>query len=1034
MDTIIDKIVDFSLKQKLLVILGAGLVMAFGVFSFKNLPIDAFPDVTPTLVQVFTETEGLAPEEVEKLVTYPVEVSMNGLPNLEQIRSVSNFGLSIVNVYFEDGVDTYFARQLVQERLALAKESIPEGLGEPAMGPISTGMGQILFYYLDASAPLGTAGPKYDNTELRTIQDWIIKFNLQTIPGVTEILSIGGDVKQYQVLVDPNRMKKWDLSMHDVVEAVEANNLNVGASFLEKGEEEYLVRSVGLVETKEDLEKIVVKTEKNTPIFLRDVAKVAFGAEIKRGTASRDGIGEIVVGFVLKLFGENTQEVISAVKARIGEINNILPEGVTLVPYYDQADLVDKCVSTVQSALFQGIVLVALVLFFFMGNIRSALIVVLSLPFSVLFAFICMRYMGISANLMSLGGLAIGIGMMVDAAIVIVENVFRFIEEKTALKKKEALITEACREVGRPIFFAISIIIIVFLPLFTLQGVEGKMFTPLAYTISFAMVGSLIFSLVLAPALSLLLIKADGKKQKENIIIERAKIIYEPLLRKCVDHKKIPIVITGVLLILGIVTFPFLGREFIPKLDEGDMLVRATMAPSISLKESVNVVNIIEKQFLAFDEVKHVISRIGRGEVGAHADPVNNAEIFIELKDPKEWKRKLSTEELVEKMSEKVGKVPGVQLNFSQPIAVAVDELVSGVKAQLAIKLFGHDLEILKTKAEEIKQAVSGVRGVADLQVDQVTGQPQVQILIDRDKIARYGINVAEVQDLIRVSIGGDDVGLVYEGQKQFDVYVRFQEEFRNDIKSIKNLLVDAPGGQKIPLEQLADVKTVVGPRQISRENNQRFITIQCNVRGRDLGTFVEDSQRKVEELVDLPVGYIVHWGGQFELQEQANKRLAVVVPVTLLLIFLLLFMSFNSLQMASLILLNIPLALVGGILSLKLFNLNLSVPASIGFIALFGIAIENGLVMVSYFNELRNEGFSIHETVIRGSLLRLRPVLMTALTTGLGLMPLVFASGTGSEIQKPLAVVVIGGLFTSTFLTLLALPAFYGWFVKKGK
>ncbi len=1018
------KIVDFSLKQKLLAIIGAVLICVFGIFSFKNLPIDAFPDVTPTLVQVFTETEGLAPEEVEKLITYPVEVSMNGLPDLKQIRSVSNFGLSIVNVYFEDGVDIYFARQLVQERLTQAKEALPEGLGEPAMGPITTGMGQILFYYLD--------GPNYGQKELRTIQDWIIKFNLQTLPGVTEILSIGGEVKQYQVLVDPNRMIKWGLSLHDIVEAVEENNLNVGASFLEKGEEEFLVRSVGLVETKEDLEGIVVKTEESTPIFLRDVAKVEFGAEINRGTASRDGIGEIVVGFILKLFGENTQDVISSVKTRIGEINKILPEGVTLIPYYDQADLVEKCVSTVKSSLFQGIVLVTLVLFFFMGNIRSALIVVLSLPFSILWAFICMRYMGISANLMSLGGLAIGIGMMVDAAIVIVENVYRFIEEKTELEKKDALIKAACHEVSRPIFFAISIIIIVFLPLFTLQGVEGKMFTPLAYTISFAMVGSLVFSLALAPALSSLLIKLNGNIQKENFIISTAKKVYEPLLRQCVDHKKIPLIITAVLLGLGLITFPFLGKEFIPKLNEGDMLVRATMAPSISLKESVNVVNILEKEFLKFDEVKHVISRIGRGEVGAHADPVNNSEIFIELKEEKEWKRRISSEKLVEEMSEKVGKVPGVQLNFSQPIAVAVDELVSGVKAQLAIKLFGSDLEILKKSADEIKEAIEGVRGVADLQVDQVTGQPQVQIIIDREKIARYGINVSEVQELVKVAIGGEEVGLVYEGQKQFAIFARFQEEFRRDIKAIKNLLVDAPGGQKIPLDQLAEIKTVVGPRQISRENNQRFITIQCNVRGRDIGTFVEEAQKKVEDQVDLPVGYILHWGGQFELQQQANKRLSVVVPVTLLLIFLLLFMSFNSLKMALLILLNIPLSLVGGIISLKLFNLNLSVPASIGFIALFGIAIENGLVMVTYFNEMMKEGFSIHETVIKGAMLRLRPVLMTALTTGLGLLPLVFSSGTGSEIQRPLAVVVIGGLFTSTFLTLLALPAFYGWFVDK--
>ncbi len=1025
----INNIVNFSLKQRLLIVMGAIIVMVAGVFSFKGLPIDAFPDVTPALVQVFTETEGLAPEEVEKLITYPIEVAMNGLPNIKKIRSISNFGLSVVNVYFKDGTDVYFARQLVQERLVQASGAIPEGLGEPGMGPISTGMGQILFYYLDGSG--------YDQTALRTIQDWIIKFNLQTVPGVTEILSIGGDVKQYQVLVDPNRLMKYELSLHDIVTAVEENNLNVGASFLEKGKEEFLVRSVGWVSTIQDIGNIIITTRESTPVFLRDVARVQFGPEIKRGTSTRDGIGEIVVGFILKLYGQNTSFVIDAVKERIRQINDILPEGVGLIPYYDQADLVEKCVSTVKSALFQGIVLVMLVLFFMMGDIRGATVVVLTLPFSILFTFICMRVLNISANLMSLAGLAIGIGMLVDATIVIVENASRYLEERSD-EPKMHLIAESCREVGRPIFFAISIIIIVFLPLFTLRGVEGKMFTPLAFTLSLAMVGSLVFSLAVAQALSSMLLKI--KKQKESgtdapqeyFVIRKCKQYYKPLLEYCVEHKKVPLFISGILLVVGLAVFPFLGTEFIPTLDEGDLLVRVTMAPSISLTESVNVVSLLEKEFLKFPEVDHAISRIGRGEIGAHSDPVNSAEVFIDLKPRKEWGHKKTREELVEEMSDSLGRVPGVMLNFSQPIAVAVDELVSGVKAQLAIKLFGEDIDVLKDKAEGIKDAIGDIRGVADLQVDQVTGQPQVQICIDREKIARYGINVSDVQDLVKVAVGGEAIGLVYEGQKQFSIFARFQQAYRSDIKAIENLLVEAPNGQKIPLAQLAEITTVLGPRQITREDNQRFITVQCNVRGRDIGTFVEEAQGRISERVDLPPGYIVQWGGQFELQTEANKRLRVVIPITLFFIFLMLFISFNSIKTAFLILLNIPLALIGGILSLKLLNLNLSVPASIGFIALFGIAIENGLVMVNYFNELRQRGVSLTETVVTGALVRLRPVLMTALTTGLGLLPLVFSSGTGAEVQRPLAVVVIGGLFTSTFLTLFALPAFYGWFEPK--
>lgn len=1023
------KIIDFALKNRLLIIVLGLIIMAAGYLSYKNLPVDAFPDVSPSLVQVFTVTEGLAPEEVEKYVTYPVEVAMNGLPNLKTIRSVSNFGLSVVNIYFEDGTDIYFARQLVNERLTEAREQIPAGFGDPQMGPISTGMGLVLFYYLD-----DTTG-KYTLEELRSIQDWLIKFHLQTVPGVTEVLGIGGYEKQFQVVVDPNALLRYDVTINDLVEKIKANNLNVGAQFIEKDAEEFVVRSVGLTQTIEDINNIIIKSKDGTPIYLAQLADVKIGGAVRRGVQTQGGIREVVAGMVIKLYGTNSSTVIGRVEQKLKEINKILPEGIKIVPYYEQKSLVQSAVTTVTDALWQGIILVIIVLVLFMGSIRPSVVVALSIPFSILFAFIGMSWFDISINLMSFGGLAIAIGMMVDASIVLVENVDRIKRESSSDESFIHIVSRAGKEVVQPITFAIAIIIVVFIPLFTLQGVEGKTFGPLAYTITFAMLGSLIFAVLLAPVLSSFLMKkrqkvSEDKKDNQEIwLVRQLQKGYEPVVKFFIKRRIAAIILASVILIFGVIIFPQLGSEFTPTLQEGTLVLRMSMAPSISLTESTRLTLIAERRLMKIKEVANVVTRIGRGEVGAHTDPVNSAEMYIILKPKDEWRRDMTQSELEEIIRKEFGEMPGALTNFTQPIQMTVDELLEGVRAELAIKLFGDDLDKLKSKAEEIASVIRKVKGAEDIQVDQVSGTPQLRIVVNRHDIARYGVNVEDVQRVIRTAVGGETAGQIFEGVKRFDILVRFKPEYRTTPEAIGQILIQSPDGTKIPLSQLASIEEVVGPRQITRENNQRFITIQANVRGRDIGSFVEEGQKVIEENIKLPPGYLVTWGGQFKLQQEANARFAVVIPITLLLIFLLLFFNFGSVKNSLLILLNIPLALVGGVVGLWLTGQNLSVPSSVGFIALFGIALENGMILVTYFNQLLREGETMDDASVKGAMLRVRPVLMTALTTALGLIPLLFAAGTGSEVQRPLATVVIGGLFTSTMLTLLVLPALYKWF-----
>lgn len=1023
-----NKLIDFGLHNRLLMSIITLLVFAGGYRAWTQLPVDAFPDVSPNLVQVFTVTDGLAPEEIEMYVTYPIEAAMTGLPGIERIRSVSNFGLSVVNVYFKDNLDIYFVRQLVNERLQIAREQIPPGFGDPEMGPISTGMGLILFYYLE-----DTTG-KYSLTELREVQDWLIKFNLQTVPGVTEVLGIGGYEKQYQVEVKPDALLRYGMTLDQIITRIKANNLNVGAQFIEKNSEEFIVRSIGLASGVDDLTNIIMKNVQGKPVYLGDIATIRIGGAVRRGLQTHNGNNEVVAGMVVKLFGSNASTVIASVEERMREINRILPEGIRIVPYYEQKSLVEACVNTVKNAIFQGIVLVIIILLLFLGALRPSFVVAVSIPFSVFFALIWMDIFKISANLMSFGGLAIAIGMIVDGGVVMIENVDRMLRTAKSEKSTLILIGNACREVVRPIVFAIFIIIIVFIPLFTLQGVEGKTFRPMAFTIALAMAGSLLFALFIVPVFAGFVMRKPDKSENDErvsqiFLVRLLLSLYTPIVRFFVNHRMFALLIATILTVTGILIYPRLGTEFTPRLEEGDIIINITMAPSIALSETKRITLLAEKRLLEIPEIHEVTSRVGRGEVGAHADPTNSVHALVNLKPESEWTTAKTQSDVEQSIRNKLNDLPGLQINLTQPIELSVDELLEGVRSELAIKIFGEDLDVLKTKADEIVDVIEKVNGAADVQTDQISGTPQLLIRPDRQGIARYGLNLGDVQSVIQAAVGGVPAGEIFEGIKRFDIVVRYEPSARQTKEDIARLIVESPDGKKIPLEQIASIEEYVGQRQITREDNQRFITVQANVIGRDIGSFVEEAQQQIAKQVKLSPGYRVAWGGQYRLQQEANKRLAIVIPFTLLLIFIMLFSSFNSIKNALLILLNIPLALVGGIMALWLTDQNLSVPATVGFIALFGIAVENGIVLVTYLNQLLRDGLNIDEASVQGACLRFRPVLMTATLTAIGVMPLLFSTGTGSEIQRPLATVMVGGLVTSTILTLLIIPSLFKWF-----
>ena len=1019
----ISRLIQFSLRNKLLIVLCFVGVSAAGALSLTKLPIDAFPDISPNLVQVFAELEGSAAEEVEQFVTRPVEVAMRGIPGVKKIRSISSLGLSTVNIYFEDDVDIYLARQLVSERLKEAEEGIPATMNMPhglEMGAIASGMGKILSYYLKAD--------DYSTTDLRTIQDWIVKRDIQTVSGVAKVISQGGHVLQYQIKVNPDRQLEYDLTLDDVIEAVRKNNLNLGAGIIERGSEELIVRSLGLVDTIEDIENIVIRAHKSSPVFIRDIGTVEFGNAFRRGVACLDGEKEIVVGGVYKSHGANSFEVIGRLKERIAEINKTLPEGVQVVPYYDQSDLVKNSINTVRGALSMGLILVCLVSFIFLGNLRNALIVVFSLPFSMLLAFVLMYRYGMPGDLISFGGIAIALGMIVDATIIMVERIQSNFYSKGDQGTPTEIILAAAREVGRPIFFAVSIIIIVFIPIFTLGNVEGKMFRPLAFAVSTTMVGSLIYALLIAPVFYRLLHKQKGRDNIARSVHPAILNSYKSILTHCLGKRSVVIAVILILMTLGAVTFIKLGREFVPTLQEGTIQVLAYMNPNISLKEIGTTTEEIAQDILDFSEVKQVIADIGYGEVGPHIHHTNYACVTVNLKPKKQWKNARTQEELVTQIDSRIRDYPGVAVSFSQPIKHEVDGLVAGAGTAVVAKLFGHDMATLEAKAAEIHDVISQIRGVADLRTEQVAGQTQLQIDMNRSRIARHGLNNYQIQHTIHSAISGKEIGRVFEGEKNFAIFARFAEEYRKDIESIKNLLIRTPADYNVQLSEVANVNTVTGLRQISREDTQRFISVQCNVRGRDVGGFVKEAQEKVAEAVTLPAGYRIAWGGQFELHQAANKRLSIVVPITLFLVLVMLYGLFNSFKNVLLIMLNIPLALVGGIFALALFGENISIPSSIGFIALFGIALTDGLVLISRFEHLKAQSLELRESVIAGCCSKLRPVLMTTITTALGLLPLVITTGTGSEVQRPLAIVVIGGLVSSTLLTLIVIPTLYEW------
>jgi cobalt-zinc-cadmium resistance protein CzcA len=1027
----INAILNFSVRQRLLVILAMVVLIGFGAMAVKQIPIDAFPDVTNVQVQVLATAGGMSPPEVEQLVTRPIEIQMAGLPRLEEVRSVSKIGLCAITIVFEDGVDDYFARQLVAERLQSVRGNLPASV-EVNLGPITTGLGEVFQYTLVST------DPKIDAIELRTIQDYIVRPLLRTVPGVTDVNSFGGLTKQYQVIINPDRLTSYGVTLAQVFEALEKNNSNASGNFIEHGSEQYVVRGLGPVKDEKDIGNIIVAKQDHTPIYVRDVAEVKIGSELRQGAVTANGKGEAVAGIVLMLKGASGRDVVEAVKKKLPAIQKALPKGVSLVPFYDRTDLVGKAIHTVTKALAEGAIFVLIVLIILLADVRSAIIVTLVLPLAALFAFIMMKWFGLSANLMSLGGLAIGIGMMADAAVVMVENIHRHLTEKTDEVRHEhagkvETVLYAAKEVGRPVVFGIFIIILVFLPLFTLQGFEGKMFGPLAFTISFGLLGSLILSLTMVPMLCTFFLK-QVPHERDPIHIRWLKGGYLALLKPCVRFPAL-VVIPAVLALVGALALvPRIGTEFLPSLDEGSIAVQTFRIPSISLTESLMLQTKAEKILKQFPEVIDVVSKTGRADIASDPMGVEISDVIVTLKPKEEWKSGQTKDELVESMREALAELPGVASSFSQPIALRVDELVSGVKSAIGIKIFGDDLDVLKQKADAVARVLGKVPGAADVAVEKVSGLAYLQIEIDRDKIARYGINVADVQDVIEAAIGGKEASKVYDGVKVFGLAVRFPETARNDVEPIREVLIPAPSGALIPLGQLAKVYVSEGPAQISREMGQRRIVVECNVTGRDIGSFVAEAQRKIDSAVKLPPGYIMTWGGQFENQQRAMKRFAIVVPITIAAIFLLLFSSFNSVKQAFLIIMNIPFAMIGGIIAVVLGGFNLSVSASVGFIALFGVAVLNGVVMVSYFNELRREGMDVGMAVIQGAVLRLRPVLITASAAGLGLIPMLFATGPGSEIQKPLAAVVIGGLVSSTLLTLFILPTLYRVFERKPK
>jgi heavy metal efflux system protein len=1029
----INRVIQSCLRHRFLVLIGLIGLLAYGTYAAVNLQVDAFPDVTNVQVQVYTTWPGMSPEEVEKQVTFPIEVQLAGLPDMTELRSVSRFGYSLVTAVFADQVDLYFARQLVLERLIAAKEKLPKS-ADSVLGPIATGLSEIYQYTLEEenALPPGTPGEETARLmRLRTIQDALVRPLLKTVSGVTDINSFGGYVRQYQVQVDPDKLRKFDLNLKQVFAALAANNANAGGNVLTKGSEQALVRGLGLMQTIQDIEAVVLKEVSGTPVLVKDVATVSEGPASRWGAVLKDGKREAVAGIVLMIRGGSGREVVSAVKEKVAMLNagGILPKGITLKAFYDRTGLVRDCINTVGWAIAEGVLLVILVVYLFLRSFRGSLVIALTLPLVALATFIAMRQVGLSANLMSLGGLAISIGMIVDSTIIQVENVMHRLGEMPPGGSFGLTVLNAVLEVRKPSLFGELIIALTFLPIMTLQGMEGKMFAPLAFTVVIALLASLVLSIVAIPSLCSYVLKAAP--ERVSVLVLTAQRIYRPVLALSLENRKTVLLGAGGLLALSLAAVPFLGTEFIPRLDEGYLTNITIRLPSVSLAQSVKMERQMQQALLKFPEVESVVSKIGAAEIATEAHGVESSEPIVTLRPRSEWRTARTMEELITKMRGELEKIPGVAYNFSQPIAHRVDHLVSGVKSQVAVKIFGDDMHLLRDKGEEAASLLRTVPGVTDLRVEQVAGLPNLNIKIDRARLSRYGLNVADVQEVIETAIGGKAATEIIEGQVRVEVMVRFTEERRNSAEAIGNVLVATPGGGSVPLVELAEISETEGPLQVSRDNGRRRIVVEFNIKNRDTGGVVVDGQKLLSSRLSLPPGYYTAWGGTFENQERAMERLLLIVPLTLALIYLLLFLTFGSLRYASLIMLNLPLALMGGILGLLITGQYLSVPAAVGFIALFGVAVLNGMVLVSQINQLRQEGLPLDEAVRQGCERRLRPVLMTALVAILGLTPLLFASGPGSEVQRPLAVVVVSGLFTATLLTLVVLPVLYQWFAE---
>lgn len=1019
-------VLQSSLNQRVVILVLAFICLAFGLDATRKLSVDAFPDVSNVQVQVATEVSGRSPDEVERIVTIPVEISMIGLPGLTELRSQNEPGLSIVTLVFTDSTPVYFARQLVSERLDDVRSRLPAGI-VPILGPVSTALSEVYQYTLEHPDDGERALTKEELVERRVIQDWVARPLLRSISGVADINSTGGYVKQYQVIVDPIRIQSHGVTIHDVREALTRNNANSSGGILPRGPEIYLVRGIGLIKNLDDIRAIVLKEVGNTPVSIRDVAEVRLGEEVRYGAMIKGGYTETVGGIVMMIAGGNAKEVVRIVKERVDEINakEMLPGGLRIVPYYDRSQLVDAALGTVSKVLLEGIVLVIVILFLFLGDLRSSIIVIATLVLTPALTFLVMNHYGMSANLMSLGGLAIAIGLMVDGSVVVVENVFSRLGHNPGTDRMK-IVYDAVMEVGTPVIFGIGVIILVFLPLMTLEGMEGKMFAPLAYTIAIALGISLVLSLTLSPVLSLYLLK--GGSAHDTFLVRWLKKPYLFLLRSATQNEKKTVAVAVLLFFATMSLFPYLGTSFIPELKEGTISPNADRVPNISLDESVKMEMEAHQLVRTVPGIKYVVSRLGRGDSPIDPAGYNETDMMAQLA-PEDERAGLTQDDIADQVRKRILTLPGVNLVMAQPISDRVDEMVTGVRADVAVKIFGEDLDELIKIASEVARVATTIRGSGDFKIDRVAGQQNLNITVDRQAIARHGLNASDVHDVIEAAVGGKVATDIYEGERRFQAVVRYPEHLRNSETAIQGILLTGPKGEQIPLGSVAKIELREGINQIKRESAKRRIVVGINVRDRDLGGFVAELQEKVHQYVPLPTGYYYEWGGQFQNMQRARQHLLVIVPITIGAIFFLLFLLFQSVRFAALIILVLPFASIGGVAALYLSGEYLSVPASVGFIALWGIAVLNGVVLVSYIRNLRETGMAQRQAIFEGAQLRFRPVMMTATVAALGLVPFLFATGPGSEVQRPLAIVVIGGLITSTLLTLVVVPALYRFF-----